>query len=145
MTDHARPSAEAALAKFNIEELLAPHPPRTNLNVFFVDDQYALRIARVRDTFPAHRHAEGDEGWFVYRGRLRIETELGPVELAAGEGARIPRGMRHSPSSLEDGTLVIVLNVRGLTIDYDPGADAASTGFLEIDLPQATTTKDAHR
>lgn len=126
-----------ALEKFDIEASLAPLPPRTNLNVFFVDDRYALRIARVRDTFPAHRHAEGDEGWFVHRGRLRIDTELGPVELSTGQGARIPRGMRHSPTALEEGTLVLVVNVRGMTIDYEHDTDPESTGFHERDLPRA--------
>jgi len=140
MADRAGPSADQLLAKFNIEELLGPHPPRTNFNVFFVDDQYALRIARVQDTFPAHRHLAGDEGWFVHRGRLRIDTEVGSVELSAGEGARIPRGMRHSPSSLEDGTLVIVINIRGLTIEFEAGHDATSEGFREIDLPQGGIT-----
>jgi mannose-6-phosphate isomerase-like protein (cupin superfamily) len=138
MPDDARTGAEVALEKFDLEALLAPLPPRTNLNVFFVDDRYALRIARVRDTFPAHRHAEGDEGWFVYRGRLRIDTELGPVELSAGQGARIPKGMRHSPTALEEGTLVMVVNVRGMTIDYEHASDAAGAGFLERDLPPAT-------
>jgi hypothetical protein len=63
------------------------------------------------------------------------------VELAAGEGARIPRGMRHSPTSLEDGTLVIVINIRGLAIEFEPGRDAMSEGFREIDLPDATADR----
>ncbi len=153
MSDQRDSGADSVLSKFNIEAALAPHPPRTNINTFYVDDRYAVRIARVRDTFPAHRHSEGDEGWFVHRGRLRIDTELGSIELAAGEGARIPRGVRHSPTALAEDTLVLVVNVRGLSIGYVSPEDEAASAFVEFDAaadpgetdPVETNARDDNR
>jgi len=126
-------STARRLAKFNVEQLLAPHPPRTNLYVANLDGRFGLRIAQIRDTFPAHRHPNGDEGWFIYRGRLRIDSEIGSVELSQGEGVVLPRGVRHSPTCLEDGTIVLVMNARDLaTVPDDAGALTAS-GYTEVD------------
>ena len=66
----------------------------------------------IADTFPAHRHPDGDEGWFVYRGRVRIDSELGSAELGPGQGTVVPAGTRHSPTALEPGTIVLVFNRR---------------------------------
>lgn len=99
------------LKKFNIDDVLAGHPPRTNFNVIRLDDRYHVRIARVSGRFPWHRHPNGDEGWLVWKGRLRMDLEgNGSVELGAGEGLRIPKGMAHSPMCLEEGTVVVIFN-----------------------------------
>jgi mannose-6-phosphate isomerase-like protein (cupin superfamily) len=126
-------SDSTAIRTFAIEELLAPHPPRTNLNVALVDGRYAMRIARLDGTFPRHHHPNGDEGWFVYRGRMRIDSELGSVELGPGEGALIPRGVRHSPTALTENTLVLVVNVRDFVTVPDDPSELAGAGYREID------------
>jgi mannose-6-phosphate isomerase-like protein (cupin superfamily) len=120
--------------KFNVEELLDPLPPRTNFNVASVDGAYIIRIAKIRDTFPPHHHPDGDEAWFVYRGRVRIDSESGSVELGAGEGTVIPRGLRHSPTCLEEGTLVLVTHTKGLHTVALSEAELASSGYTETDL-----------
>lgn len=122
------------LEPFNIEHLLAPHPPRTNLYVVNLDGRYGMRTAMITGTFPAHRHPNGDEGWFVYRGRMRIDSEIGIAELGPGEGTVVPAGTRHSPTALEPGTIVLVFNDRELqTIPDDPAALAAS-GYTEQEV-----------
>ena len=124
-----------SLPSFDIERLLAPHPPRTNLYVANLDGRYGLRVATIAGTFPAHRHPNGDEGWFVYRGRMRIDSEIGVVDLGPGEGTVVPAGTRHSPTALEPGTIVLVFNDRDLeTVPDDPAALAAS-GYSEQDIP----------
>ena len=40
------------LPSFDIERLLAPHAPRTNLYVANLDGRYGVRIARIGGTFP---------------------------------------------------------------------------------------------
>jgi homogentisate 1,2-dioxygenase len=123
-----------AIRKFSMEEMLGPHPPRTNFNVAFVDGLYAMRIAKIHGTFPRHYHPNGDEGWFVYRGRMRIESEIGTVELGPGEGTLIPKGVRHSPTCLEEGTLVLVINVRNFDMVPDDPSELAVSGFSETDV-----------
>ena len=108
-----------ALRKFNVIDTLAGHPPRTNFNVFRLDGKYNLRLARVEGRFPWHKHTNGDEGWLVLQGRLRIDVEgaesqdLGPLE-----GTMIPLGMVHSPIALEEDTVVAVFNIDGFQHEY---------------------------
>ena len=61
-----------ALRVFNVMQMLEGHPPRTNFNVFRLDDKYNLRIARVEGRFPWHRHTNGDEGWLILKGGLQL-------------------------------------------------------------------------
>lgn len=116
---------------FNIEKVLQGHPPRTNFNVIRLDDRYNVRIAEVTGRFPWHRHLNGDEGWLIWRGRLRIEMEGGEsVELGPGDGTTIRRGVVHSPVCLEPGTIVAVFNVKDFQhkfIDENPDLG----GFVE--------------
>ena len=122
------------LPSFDIERLLAPHAPRTNLYVANLDGRYGVRIAKIAGTFPAHRHPNGDEGWFVYRGRMRIELELGTAELGSGQGTVVPAGTRHSPTALEPGTIVLVFNDRDLQTIPDDEAALAAAGYTEQDV-----------
>ena len=122
------------LPSFDIERLLAPHPPRTNLYVANLDGRYGVRIARIVGTFPAHRHPNGDEGWFVYRGRMRIDSEIGTAELGSGQGTVVPAGTRHSPTALEPDTIVLVYNVRDLQTIPDDEAALAAAGYTEQDV-----------
>lgn len=108
-----------ALRKFNVMETLEGHPPRTNFNVFRLDDKYNLRIARVEGRFPWHRHTNGDEGWLVLSGRLRIDVEgAESQDLKQFEGTMIPMGMVHSPIALEEDTVVAVFNVDNFAHEY---------------------------
>jgi mannose-6-phosphate isomerase-like protein (cupin superfamily) len=117
MSKTARPSP--VIKKFNIEQKLSGHPPRTNFNVIQLDGKYNVRIAQVTGRFPWHDHPDGDEGWLVWKGRLRIDYHGGgSIELGAGEGTMIPRGLKHSPISLEEGTIVVVFNANGFAIRY---------------------------
>lgn len=122
------------LLKFDIEALLADVPPRKNLNVAYVDGAYAMRIAKIRDTFPRHYHPVGDEGWFVHRGRMRIDSDQGSVDLGTGEGALVPQGVKHSVTCLEEGTLVLVINRKGFEMIPDDPQQLAGTQFNEEDL-----------
>jgi mannose-6-phosphate isomerase-like protein (cupin superfamily) len=119
--------------KVNLLELLAPHPPRTNFHVIEVDEVYTVRVAKTIGRFPWHSHPNGDEGWFIFEGRLRIDTKDGAVELGRGDFTVIPRGVQHSPEALVPNTVVIIFNRRdlGMTLD-DPEVDLG--GFLENDL-----------
>lgn len=95
----------------NIYDKLAGHPPRTNFNVIRLDDKYNIRIAEVTGRFPWHQHPGGDEGWLVWRGRLRIDLEGSrSVLLGPGDITCVPKGTPHSPVCLEEGTVVVVFN-----------------------------------
>lgn len=121
------------IRKVNLLKLLENQPPRANFHVIEIDQHYTVRVARTAERFPWHYHPHGDEGWFVFEGRLRIEMEDGTVELERGDFTTIPRGVRHSPEALVAGTTVIIFNRRelGMVLD-DPRANLG--GFHESDL-----------
>ncbi|WP_265516739.1 cupin domain-containing protein [Nitratireductor luteus] len=124
-----------ALKKFNVIDTLEGHPPRTNFNVFRLDDKYNLRIARVEGRFPWHRHVNGDEGWLVLKGRLRIDVKDSPsLDLRALEGTMIPVGMVHSPIALEDDTVVAVFNVDDFQHEYvEEAPDLGAFGERDVE------------
>lgn len=124
----------------DIAELLAPHPPRTNFNLFWIDDRYTFRVATIRDAFPWHFHPTSDEGWLVLRGRVRFRTEIGDVELGAGQATVIRSPLRHSPLCLEEGTQVLIVNSHDFTTVYtEDGVDDSAAEYLEVDLPGDST------
>lgn len=122
----------------DIDSLLAPHPPRTNFNLFWVDGAYTMRVATVEDAFPWHYHPESDEAWLVLRGGLRIRTELGDVELGPGQATLVRSPLRHSPLALEDGTQVLIVNSSAFTTVYtEPGIDDAQARYRELEVDPA--------
>lgn len=118
----------------NIESILEGHPPRTNFNVIRLDDRYNVRIARVTGRFPWHRHLNGDEGWLIWEGGLRIDFEDGDsITLRRGDCATVPNGVRHSPVCLEEGTTVVVFNVKDFQHEF-VDAEPELGDFVEQDV-----------
>ena len=124
------------LQRVDIQELLADQPPRVNFNIFLVDNRFALRVAKVRGTFPRHVHPRHDEAWLVFRGAIRIETDAGNTELRSGQASRIPGGTVHRTVALEPDSLVLILNAVEFETEYLDGDTDQSAGYTEIDLVQ---------
>jgi mannose-6-phosphate isomerase-like protein (cupin superfamily) len=72
-----------------------------------VDDSY-IKVAKVHGTFGWHAHADEDELFLILKGRLRIETEQGPIELEAGEMFVVPKGTQHNPVAEEECHLMLI-------------------------------------
>jgi len=72
-----------------------------------VDDSY-IKVAKVQGTFGWHAHTDEDELFLILKGRLRIEMEQGPVELAAGEIFVVPKGVRHNPVAEEECHVMLI-------------------------------------
>ncbi len=110
-----------SLSKVNIPELLGSARPRMNFNLFWVDGAYTLRVAKVEGAFPWHFHPESDEGWIVFQGGMSIRTEDDALELGPLEATLIPKGLRHSPLALQDGSIVGIINSRTFETVYTDG------------------------
>ena len=122
------------LKKTNIVELLAHQPARKNFNVFWVDGEYTLRVAKVKDTFPWHHHPDSDEGWFVYKGQVTIQTREGDIALQAGEAVLIPKGLVHAPRADVENSIVMIVNGRSFETVFEDGCTLASVGYSEQDV-----------
>jgi mannose-6-phosphate isomerase-like protein (cupin superfamily) len=61
-----------------------------------VDDAF-VKVAKLHGSLGWHAHADEDELFLVLSGHLRIEMELGAVELNQGELFVVPKGVRHNP------------------------------------------------
>jgi mannose-6-phosphate isomerase-like protein (cupin superfamily) len=122
------------LAPIRIASVLADKVARTNFNLFWIDGQYTIRVARIRGTFPRHRHPGHDEAWLVLDGGVRIDAASGTIELRAGDAVLIPAGLAHSPTALEEDSTVAIVNAREFRTEYLDGDDHGSAGYVERDL-----------
>ena len=72
-----------------------------------VDDAY-VKVAKVKGALAWHSHENEDELFFILKGRLRMETEQGTVELKEGEMFVVPKGVRHNPVADEECHVLLI-------------------------------------
>ena len=81
-----------------IKEMSKPWLP---IEISRVNDQ-VVRMALYDGEYPWHKHASEDELFYVYRGSIIIRVKgHSDVTLREGEMVVMPRGVEHSPKSLE--------------------------------------------
>ena len=56
-----------------------------------------VRLVKLEGAFPWHSHADADEMFLVWKGRLRLEFRDRTVDLDAGQMLVVPRGVEHRP------------------------------------------------
>lgn len=84
---------------------------------------HELMVVKLEGEFPWHSHAETDDFFLVLAGRVRIETELGNVELGPGELYVVPRGTLHRPVA-EAEAHVLLIETAGTPNTGDPATAA---------------------
>ena len=72
-----------------------------------------VRLGVVQGEYHWHQHEDEDEFFYVVEGRFIIDLEGRTVELAAGQGFVVPKGVMHRPRSPER---TVVLMVEGAGI-----------------------------
>lgn len=85
------------------------------IDIVYINN-WVLRAAAVKGEFHWHKHND-DEFFLIYRGRIVIDTEIGPIELKEGEGAVIPKGLKHKPRAEKRAVVLLLeparLNTKG--------------------------------
>lgn len=89
-------------------------------------NDYDVRLVKVRGDFVWHSHADTDELFLVWQGRMRIELRDGTVELGPGEMYVVPRGVEHRPVADEE-CLVLLLEPSDVVNTGDAGGDMTAT------------------
>ena len=62
----------------------------------------------MQETFGWHAHAYEDEVFVVLSGRVCIDMEAGAVELGEGELVVVPKGVRHTPTAVEECHVMLI-------------------------------------
>lgn len=70
-------------------------------------NDWVLRAAAVKGEFHWHKHND-DEFFLIYKGKIVIDTENGPIKLKEDEGTVIPRGIRHRPRAKKRAVVLLL-------------------------------------
>lgn len=102
-------------------EILKPWSP---IEIAEANDQ-VVRMALFDGEHPWHKHVNEDELFYVYKGRIAIRVKGHPdVALNEGEMAVIPKGLEHSPKSLEP-SYVLMFEPKALKSRGDSTGDTS--------------------
>jgi mannose-6-phosphate isomerase-like protein (cupin superfamily) len=97
------------------EKIAIPWSP---INIARVND-CVVRVVRIEGEFTWHAHRNEDEFFLLIAGSAVIQTENGDVVLQEGEGALIPRGLRHCSRS-DNGAVMLVFEPWTTKKEGDP-------------------------
>src|SRR5213078_3066371 len=64
-------------------------------------DESVVRLGVVHGEYHWHRHESEDEFFYVVSGQLLIDLEDRSIDLTAGKGVVIPKGLMHRPRAPE--------------------------------------------
>jgi mannose-6-phosphate isomerase-like protein (cupin superfamily) len=78
-----------------------------------------VKLVKAQGVFPWHHHADVDEMFLVWRGRLRLEFRDHSIELGQGEFAVVPKGVEHRPVAEHEVEMIL----------FEP-ADVLNTGNI---------------
>jgi mannose-6-phosphate isomerase-like protein (cupin superfamily) len=71
-------------------------------------NDYQFKLVKVKGEFVSHQHAETDEVFIVFEGKMNIEFEDETVEVNAGEMIVVPKGERHRPFAEEECKIMLI-------------------------------------
>lgn len=81
-----------------------------------------FKLAKIKGDFVWHHHAETDEVFIVYDGKMSIEFRNGNVNLNTGEMFVVPKGVEHKPMA-QDECSIIIVEPAGTVNTGDTGGD----------------------
>ena len=65
-------------------------------------DNYYMKVAKMKGEFVWHSHADADELFIVFFGKLKICFRDGEVTISPGECYIVPKGVEHKPVADEE-------------------------------------------
>ena len=81
--------------------------PWFNQTLCRVNDS-VVRLGVIRGEYHWHKHDDDDEFFFVVEGKLLIDLEGRTIELAAGQGFVVPKGVVHRTRALDRTVILMV-------------------------------------
>lgn len=112
--------------KINIDEKFSLFSEHWRPKIVAELNGQEFKLAKLHGEFPWHSHADEDEWFLVWKGRLKMQFRDKTVELEQGETIVVPKGVEHSPLAEEECFVLLlepagVKNTGGETVDakYD--------------------------
>jgi mannose-6-phosphate isomerase-like protein (cupin superfamily) len=79
-------------------------------------DSLQVYLSKIQGEFPMHAHDNGDELFYVVKGKMDMCFKDRTVAVKAGEIILVPRGVEHCPRTLPDDEVhVLVVEPIGTT------------------------------
>src|SRR6187401_2901692 len=91
----ARLCRSAGMEKVNLAHKFAAFAEHWRPKIVGELNGQEVKLVKFQGEFVWHLHAEADELFLVWRGRMRVEFRDRVVELAPGEFLVVPRGIEH--------------------------------------------------
>lgn len=82
-----------------------------------------VMVVKFQGAFAWHKHDTTDDFFYVLKGRMRLETEQGNVEMGPGDLYVVPRGVMHRPVADEE-VHVMLIEPAGEPNSGDPATAA---------------------
>ena len=86
-------------------------------------DESVVRLGVVQGEYHWHQHDAEDDFFYAVSGRFIIDLENGSVDLVAGQGFVVPKGVRHRPRAPER-TVILMVERAGIV---PTGSEPATT------------------
>lgn len=100
---------DGAMDKIALADKFARFDDRWSPKIVGEANGQYVKLAKVEGVFPWHAHADEDEIFLVFEGRLRIDfRDRDAVELGPGEMCIVPRGVEHRPSAEVETRLMLI-------------------------------------
>ncbi len=71
-------------------------------------NDYQFKLAKIKNEFTWHSHADTDEVFLVIEGAMSIEFRDGQVDLCAGEMYVVPKGVEHKPYAKDECKIMFI-------------------------------------
>ncbi|HET9137340.1 MAG TPA: cupin domain-containing protein [Candidatus Kapabacteria bacterium] len=96
------------LERMDIPQIVAEvTDPWWNQTLTKVNDS-VVRLGIVQGEYHWHKHDKDDEFFYVVSGQLLIDLEDRMIELTAGQGVTIPKGVMHRPRAPQKTVMLMV-------------------------------------
>ena len=94
-------------------------------------NDYQFKLAKFKDEFVWHDHADTDEAFIVIKGSMTIKLEAGDVTLNAGEMYGVPKGVKHCPQA-DETCEVLLIEPKNVVNTGEAGSDLTAENDVWI-------------
>lgn len=97
------------MKKISLSEKFARFREHWTPKVVAESNGQLVKLAKGKGELVWHSHAEEDELFFVFKGKLRLEfRDAEPVELGPGDICIVPKGIEHRPVADKECEIMLI-------------------------------------